>query len=126
MRENLIECLKFCAEDDSDCRECPRWNYDCGSSKCVNDLLLTAAIALKEMQAISDKTSGDPMTNGDKIRAMDDETLARQLLSVINEAVAAMTGERLPDEISDVFEGQLLAKLKLPVEEHNDRQRKAN
>lgn len=57
------------------------------------------------------------MTNGDKIRAMDDETLSRQLLSVINEAVQAMTGNRLPDEISDVFEGQLLAKLKLPVED---------
>ena len=58
-----------------------------------------------------------PKTNGDKIRAMDDETLARQLLSVINEAVAAIAGKRLPEEISDVFEGQLLAKLKLPVED---------
>lgn len=88
------------------------------------EYLLANGVRLEENQATSDKTSDktsdDPMTNGDKIRAMDDETLARQLLSVINEAVEAMTGERLHDEISDVFEGQLLAKLKLPVEEHND------
>lgn len=57
MKENLIECLRFCAEDDSDCMNCARWDYDCGSSKCVNDLLLTAAIALEEKQAISDKNN---------------------------------------------------------------------
>lgn len=86
--------------------------------------LLANGVRLETKEATSDKTSDktsdDTMTNGDKIRAMDDKTLARQLLSVINEAVEAMTGDRLSDEISDVFEGQLLAKLILPVEEHND------
>lgn len=48
--QDLIECLRFCAGEDTDCLQCKRWEHDCGSAKRVDDLLLTAAERLETMQ----------------------------------------------------------------------------
>lgn len=49
--EKLIACLKHCA-GDGDCLQCDRWTLNI-EYKCVDDLLLSAAIALEEKQATS-------------------------------------------------------------------------
>lgn len=54
MRKKLIEVLKYCASPEADCTKCERWSLDI-ESKCVEDLLLSAAIALEEKQATSDE-----------------------------------------------------------------------
>ena len=48
--KDLIEILKFCSEVENDCLACKRWNYDFGSRKCLDDLLLMAAAALEEQR----------------------------------------------------------------------------
>jgi hypothetical protein len=55
--KRLIECLRFCADDVSDCKDCPRWEHNCGSTKCVNDLLLSAANEL-DKQRVTDNNAG--------------------------------------------------------------------
>lgn len=55
MREKLIRCLKYCAtttDGDHHCGGCERWEYDCGSSHCVDDLMLQAAEALEQQKWI--------------------------------------------------------------------------
>lgn len=53
MPENLVELLKYCSVDENSCIGCERWEYDCGSSKCVNNLMIQAAEALEKQQWIS-------------------------------------------------------------------------
>ena len=55
MREKLIRCLKYCAstsDSGNDCTTCERWEYDCGSGHCVDDLLEQAAEALEQFRWI--------------------------------------------------------------------------
>lgn len=73
------------------------------------------------------KGSGEkPMTNADKIRAMDDETLASQFTQVFCEGVDAITGITLPDEILNELRSEILKKLKEPAEEQNECQRETD
>lgn len=56
-RETLIKRLKHCADNGTDCTDCPGWEHDCGSMHCVDELLLTAAKALEE-QIATDNNDG--------------------------------------------------------------------
>ena len=50
-REKLLELsrqLRYCAVDN-DCINCERWELDCGSRKCLDDLLLKAAELLESV-----------------------------------------------------------------------------
>lgn len=71
MRETLIETLKYCASPEADCAKCDRWSLEI-DSKCVEDLLLSAAIALEEKQATSDENKrwipvSERLPNGNEI-----------------------------------------------------------
>lgn len=53
--EKLVRCLKYCAsttETGNNCGGCERWEYDCGSAHCVDDLLKQAAEALERQRWI--------------------------------------------------------------------------
>lgn len=58
-----------------------------------------------------------PMTNADKIRAMDDETLASQLVKVAEEVVFLLADIQLPYKLLNDIRSEFLRKLKEPVEE---------
>ena len=50
-REKLLDMsrlLRYCAVED-DCINCERWDVDCGSRKCLDDLLLKAAELLESV-----------------------------------------------------------------------------
>ena len=51
-RESLIKHLKYCSKYDADCMKCERWDYDCGDSRCVENLLEKAAVALEQQRWI--------------------------------------------------------------------------
>ena len=51
-RESLIKHLKYCCKYDADCMKCERWDYDCGGSRCVENLLEKAAVALEQQRWI--------------------------------------------------------------------------
>lgn len=57
-----------------------------------------------------------PMTNADRIRAMDDELLATQLTQVFHEGVTALTKKEIPDNLLNEVRAQILEKLKQPAE----------
>lgn len=61
-----------------------------------------------------------PMTNADRIRAMDDETLATQLVQVVKETFEMLANADMPDDLANEIWVQLLEKLKQPAEEDND------
>lgn len=62
------------------------------------------------------------MTNGDRIRAMDDELLATQLVQIFKEGVIALTGVKLTDNLLNEIRSHFLNKLKQPAKEddHGD------
>ena len=47
----LIDCLNYCAKDETDCLGCERWEYDCGSARCVGNLMELAADRLAALEA---------------------------------------------------------------------------
>ena len=50
-KETLVELseqLRYCAVDD-DCINCKRWDFDCGSRHCLDDLMLKASELLKSI-----------------------------------------------------------------------------
>lgn len=49
--KELIYCLKYCANDETDCLGCERWEYDCGSARCVDNLMELAADRLAALEA---------------------------------------------------------------------------
>lgn len=54
-REKLIECLKYCASTSTtqnNCHGCQRFDLDCGSYHCVDDLMMQAAAALEQQKWI--------------------------------------------------------------------------
>ena len=57
-----------------------------------------------------------PMTNGDLIRSMDDETLATQLVQVFKEGILALVDMEVPDKLLDEAWKCFLDKLKQPAE----------
>mgnify|MGYP007130717069 CR=1 FL=1 len=57
------------------------------------------------------------MTNGDRIRAMDDELLATQLVQIFKEGVIALSGVKLSDNLLNEIRSCFLDKLKQPAEE---------
>ena len=59
----------------------------------------------------------EPITNGDRIRAMDDEVLSLQFVQVVKETIKILTELDLPDEISSEIRLNLLEKLKQPAQE---------
>lgn len=61
-----------------------------------------------------------PKTNADRIRAMDDETLATQLVQVVKETFEMLANADMPDDLANEIWVQLLEKLKQPAEEDND------
>jgi molybdopterin/thiamine biosynthesis adenylyltransferase len=58
----------------------------------------------------------EPQTNADRIRAMDDELLATQLVQVFKEGVMALTKVELPNELLDKIRSCFLEKLQQPAE----------
>ena len=56
------------------------------------------------------------VTNADRIRAMNDDTLAWQLVQMAREAIKAITDVDLPDEMLDRMWSHFLEKLKQPAE----------
>ena len=56
------------------------------------------------------------MTNADKIRAMTDEILARQLTQVLHEGIMAITDVPVPEELLNQAYSDILEKLKQPAE----------
>lgn len=58
-----------------------------------------------------------PQTNADRIRAMDDETLAAQFVQVICELLQALAGVSPPEKLLDQAMSDILVKLRQPVEE---------
>ena len=53
-------------------------------------------------------------TNADKIREMDDETLAAQLVQVFCEGVMALVDMEVPESLKDQAMADILEKLKQP------------
>ena len=54
-REKLIECLKYCVSTSitqNTCEYCERWDFDCGSYHCVDELMMQAATALEQQRWI--------------------------------------------------------------------------
>lgn len=47
-RKDLIRHLKYCSKYDANCMKCERWDADCGDSRCLEDLMAKAAIALEQ------------------------------------------------------------------------------
>lgn len=57
------------------------------------------------------------ITNADRIRAMDDELLATQLVQVVVEAIKVLAKVEMPDSLANKIRSQFLEKLKQPAEE---------
>lgn len=58
-----------------------------------------------------------PQTNADKIRRMDDETLAAQMTQVFCGGVMALVDMEVPESIKDQVMADILEKLKQHVED---------
>ena len=113
-REKLIELLDHKVDDD--------WY----TSEEIADHLLANGVRLETKEATSDKTSDktsdDPMTNGDKIRAMSDKELARWLAKTqIANVCEALTIAHIPFEqpinMQEETEKECLEWLEQPVED---------
>jgi len=88
---------------------CPH-RHECGT---IHEATFTDGSECDEFNRRVDEM---PMTNADKIRAMDDETLATQFAQVVSEVVVVMTRIQLPDEILNELRTEFLNTLKKPVE----------
>ena len=53
-----------------------------------------------------------PQTNADRIRAMNDEELATQLVQVFKEGIKVLTDMDMPEELLDKFWNSFLERLK--------------
>lgn len=90
------------------CKDC--WNFD----RC-NVERKTVKFAVDDGVCLN--FDGKPMTNADRIRAMDDELLATQLTQVFREGVQAIAGGLdVPDEILDEIRSDILKKLQQTAE----------
>jgi hypothetical protein len=56
------------------------------------------------------------LTNADKIRSMNDEFLATQLVRVFKEGIKVLTDVDMPEELLDKFWNSFLERLKQPAE----------
>ena len=87
-REKLIELLRVevrCPDEVNSCRDCPyhvmAMPGHCDEAAATADMLIANGVVISNLETATDKDT-NVLTNGDRIRAMTDEELAKFLFDI--------------------------------------------